>query len=184
MHDGKIREKPESGEECRAYLASYAASPACTVRANYPAPGTTGEHFGGQMGHMVTLAVVETTSHAPTHGWLCAWWRLTHLHVTVVQVTSVVVTNTITGHRVHGTDIARQHFRPIPDDVVDKLIAKGDIMYCCGGFMIDDPLLFPYLGEREGDEDSIIGMPLALLRDLISRAEAAAAEAAAGAQAQ
>lgn len=97
-----------------------------------------------------------------------------------LQVTSVVVTNTATGHRVQGTDIARQHFHPIPEDVVTQLIAKGDVMYCCGGFMIDDPLLAPYLGEREGAEDSIIGMPLALLRDLIAQSEAAAAAGAAG----
>ena len=81
----------------------------------------------------------------------------------------------MTGQRVHGTDIARQHFHPVPADVVAQLIAKGDIMYCCGGFMIDDPLLQPYLGEREGSEDSIIGMPLNLLRDLIAQAEAAVA---------
>ena len=64
-------------------------------------------------------------------------------------------------------DIAKQYFKPVPKEIVDKLIEKGDIMYCAGGFMIDDPLIHPYLDRREGTEDSIIGMPLALLKRLI-----------------
>ncbi|KAJ3050109.1 hypothetical protein HK097_008914 [Rhizophlyctis rosea] len=83
---------------------------------------------------------------------------------------AVIVTNTKTGKRVEGVDVARQHFHPIPDNIISQLIAKGDVMYCCGGFMIDDPLLFPYLAQREGDEDSIIGMPIKLLLRLLNEA--------------
>ncbi|KAI8586736.1 inosine triphosphate pyrophosphatase-like protein [Geranomyces variabilis] len=84
---------------------------------------------------------------------------------------ALVVVNTVTGKTVEGIDVARQHFKPIPTEVIDALIAKGDIMYCSGGFMIDDPIMFPYLGPREGDEDSIIGMPLKLLTRLLAEAE-------------
>ncbi|KAJ3296904.1 hypothetical protein HK104_001055 [Borealophlyctis nickersoniae] len=83
---------------------------------------------------------------------------------------AIVVTNTKTGKRVEGVDIARQHFSPIPEHIIDELIAKGDVMHCCGGFMIDDPLLEPYLKYREGDEDSIIGMPIQLLKKLLAEA--------------
>ncbi|KAI8913861.1 inosine triphosphate pyrophosphatase-like protein [Powellomyces hirtus] len=82
---------------------------------------------------------------------------------------AVVVTNTSTGAVAEGVDVARQHFLPLPAHIIDALIAKRDVMYCAGGFMIDDPIMFPYLGAREGDEDSIIGMPLVLLKRLIEQ---------------
>ncbi|KAJ3008371.1 hypothetical protein HKX48_008565 [Thoreauomyces humboldtii] len=140
-YNGGVREKPKSRDECRAYLRSYATQP------------------------------------AETHS-------------------AIVVTNMGTGKRVEGIDIARQHFIEIPDSVVDELIAKGDVMYCSGGFMIDDrkmeltvsfssltgfalievplvhpALLHPYLTKREGDEDSIIGMPMQLLYRLLREVE-------------
>lgn len=35
-------------------------------------------------------------------------------------------------------DIAKQYFKPIPEEVMNQLIEKGDVMHCAGGFMIDD----------------------------------------------
>lgn len=71
-----------------------------------------------------------------------------------MTVTSLVVTNKKAGKRVEVVDIARQYFDPIPEDVIDALIAKGDVLYSAGGFTVEDPLLAPYLGTREGTEDS------------------------------
>lgn len=51
-------------------------------------------------------------------------------------------------------DVAKQHFDPIPEDVIDALIAKGDVLHSAGGFTVEDPLLAPFLGERIGTEDS------------------------------
>ncbi len=116
-YQGRIREKPESEEECRRYLKSYETEPACTV-------------------------------------------------------TAVVVTNTASGKQVSGVDVAKQWFHAIPDDTVTRVIAKGDIMYCCGGFMVDEPDFAPYLHTREGTEDSIIGLPLQLTLKLIEDAQA------------
>lgn len=67
--------------------------------------------------------------------------------------------------------MARQFFSPIPDDIVSVLIEKGDVMSCAGGFMIDDELVLPFLGKRDGDEDSIIGMPLKLVARLLKEAD-------------
>ena len=67
-------------------------------------------------------------------------------------------------------DIAKQHFKPIPEDVVTQVLAKGDIFYCCGGFMIDEPLFEPYLGERVGSADSIMGLPVDLTLKLLEQA--------------
>eukprot|EP00274_Cyanoptyche_gloeocystis_P006204 CAMPEP_0196651602 /NCGR_PEP_ID=MMETSP1086-20130531/631_1 /TAXON_ID=77921 /ORGANISM="Cyanoptyche gloeocystis , Strain SAG4.97" /LENGTH=182 /DNA_ID=CAMNT_0041981693 /DNA_START=205 /DNA_END=753 /DNA_ORIENTATION=+ len=113
--DGQIREKPETPEQARSYLASYSMHPAQTV-------------------------------------------------------TSVCVVNVRTAKFFEGTDIAIQHFRPIPDDVIDALIAKGDIFNCSGSFAVEDPLLEPYVGEREGSIQSIRGLPIHLVKTLLSQA--------------
>ena len=86
-------------------------------------------------------------------------------------VTAVVVSNSTTGKRVFGVDVARQWFTAIPEDVVAAVIAKGEIMQCAGGFMIDDAAFAAYLGAREGSEDSIIGMPLALTMALVQQVQ-------------
>ncbi|KAI9199392.1 inosine triphosphate pyrophosphatase-like protein [Polychytrium aggregatum] len=82
---------------------------------------------------------------------------------------SVVVVNTATKQRAEGVDIAKQYFHPVPDAVIEQLIEKGDVMYCCGGFLIDDDLIVPYLAERVGETDSIIGLPLQLLASLVAK---------------
>lgn len=84
-------------------------------------------------------------------------------------VGATIVVNSLTGKSAEAVDVARQNFLRIPVAVIDSIIAQGKVYDCCGGFMIDDPLLKPYLGAREGDEDSIIGLSLRVLRSLISQ---------------
>ncbi|KAJ3191970.1 hypothetical protein HK101_007218 [Irineochytrium annulatum] len=79
----------------------------------------------------------------------------------------MVVVNLATGKRAEAIDVAKQHFNAVPASVIDKLIAQGTVYHCCGGFMIDDPLLVPCCGETVGDQDSIIGLSLRLLSKLI-----------------
>ncbi|KAJ3067558.1 hypothetical protein HDU98_009225 [Podochytrium sp. JEL0797] len=71
----------------------------------------------------------------------------------------VVVINTKTGKQARVVDMAKQHFKHIPDSVIDAMIAAGRVFECCGGFTIEDPLLVPYVGETEGVDggaDSIV----------------------------
>ncbi|KAI8854446.1 inosine triphosphate pyrophosphatase-like protein [Chytridium lagenaria] len=82
----------------------------------------------------------------------------------------MIVVNLKTKKIVEGVDVAKQHFTFIPEEVIDKLIVQGSVYHCCGAFMIDDPLLMPYLALREGDEDSIIGLSKKLLAQLIHEA--------------
>ena len=84
-------------------------------------------------------------------------------------VSAVVVTNTRTGKQAHRIDIASQVFLPIPEDIISQVIAKGDVLECAGGFMIDEPLLQPYLGERRGTAESIMGLPVHVLSDLFEQ---------------
>ena len=50
----------------------------------------------------------------------------------------LVVYNTVNSKRCFGTDVAFQHFKTIPDEIIEALVDKGLVMECCGGFMIDD----------------------------------------------
>eukprot|EP00158_Paraphelidium_tribonemae_P001344 Partr_v1_DN24280_c0_g1_i1_m36988 putative MAF-like protein len=103
----------------------------------------------------------------PTSEQECRQYLKSYETSPAVTVSGVMITSTQTGKSVKGVDVAKQYFKAIPDEVVDQLLKQGDIMYCAGGFMIDHPLIHPYLLKREGDEDSIIGMPMRLLKDLL-----------------
>jgi len=80
---------------------------------------------------------------------------------------SVMVTNTVTGKSVKGTDIAAAHFDPIPDEVIEQLSRDPDILNSAGAFVTEHPLLDPYLKKFEGTKDSVMGLPKALTQKLI-----------------
>ena len=84
-----------------------------------------------------------------------------------VAYTGICVMNTKSGKIAQDVDIATQHWKPIPSDVIEEAIKQGDVMHCAGGFMIDSPIFEPFLGSREGDESTIIGMSLPLFQRLI-----------------
>jgi len=46
----------------------------------------------------------------------------------------------------------------MPDDVIDRLIAEGDVMWCAGGLMIEHPLVTPYITEIQGSQESVMGL--------------------------
>lgn len=89
-------------------------------------------------------------------------------------VASVVVTETATGRQLADVDVVAVRFRPIPPEVQDRAIARGDIMRCCGAFATDDQDLTPYLegitGEGTAEENaaSVIGLPSRLVKRLLA----------------
>jgi septum formation protein len=86
-------------------------------------------------------------------------------------VTALVVVNTKTGKRVAGVDIVNIYFNPIPESVIEELIAEGEIFTCAGGFQVEakDGNLSPYIKFIDGAIDSVKGIPLKLLKKLIKR---------------
>lgn len=82
--------------------------------------------------------------------------------------TSVVVINTGNGKRAEGVDIAKAYFKEIPDEVIDKFIEEGNALSLAGGFTVNNPILMPYIDKIEGDEDSIIGLPMKLVKKLLT----------------
>ena len=82
-------------------------------------------------------------------------------------VGSAVLTNTDSGKRVEGTDTATIHLKPIPEDIVQKLIDEGEVFYCAGGLMIEHPMIQPYIDRIEGTLDSIMGLSKSLVLELL-----------------
>ena len=64
----------------------------------------------------------------------------------------------------------RDSFEEIPDLVCEALLDKGDVMSSAGSFVVEDPLIAPFLGSREGELSSIRGLPGALTRRLLMSA--------------
>jgi septum formation protein len=90
-------------------------------------------------------------------------------------VTAVVVTHTTTGVRQQGIDRATVWFRRIPEEVIDQVIARGEVFAHAGGFSITDPLLEAYIERVDGTVESVIGLPTALTRQLLRAAKASPA---------
>lgn len=92
--------------------------------------------------------------------------RLAHLEPSAT-VTAVCVVNTATGQEASGVDIARIWMKPIPDELAERLICKGDVLTCAGGLEISAPEIQPYIERIEGELESVIGLPKALTLRLI-----------------
>jgi septum formation protein len=86
-------------------------------------------------------------------------------------VTAVVVTNTATGRRAEGIDVARVVFREIPNDVIDGFLRSADVFRHAGGFSIEDPLLKDYIARIEGEPESVKGLPKALTKRLLQEVQ-------------
>jgi len=82
-------------------------------------------------------------------------------------VTAVMAVNTATGKTASGVDVANIWFDPVPEDIVDKIICKGDVYTCAGAIETTDPVIRPYVRRIDGDIDSVIGLPKKLTRKLI-----------------
>ena len=90
---------------------------------------------------------------------------MAHLH-SCSTVGSIVLTEISTGRRVYGVDVATIAFNPIPDDIIDKLIEEGEVMYCAGALMIENPIIQPYISRIDGKLDSVMGLSTQLLGEL------------------
>lgn len=85
----------------------------------------------------------------------------------VYTVTAVVVHDCMTGQRQSAVDHAKLKLRPLPSDVIDGLVAKGDVLHSAGGITVEDELVVPFHEDIEGELVSILGLPVTLLRRLM-----------------
>ena len=81
---------------------------------------------------------------------------------------SVVITSLPSGKQVTGVDVCRITFNEIPKAVQEIVVAKGETLQCCGGFVIEDSDLSPFIKSIDGDIDSVQGMPINLTKKLLA----------------
>lgn len=80
-------------------------------------------------------------------------------------VSGMVLTNITSLKRVSGVRSTIVHFGDIPDPIIEELVAKGDIMHCAGGLMVEHPLLQPYI-TLQGEQECATGLSIDLLKSL------------------
>ncbi len=86
-------------------------------------------------------------------------------------VNAVVVTNTQTGVQLGKNDENTVYFRNFPDDVIEQLIAQGNIFSQAGAFSLEDPLIAPYIERIVGTLDSVEGLPKELTERLMKEVQ-------------
>lgn len=84
-------------------------------------------------------------------------------------VNGIVVTNTKTGKRAEAVEISKVYFQPIPEKVIEDFIATGVPFECAGGFRTRHLLISPYVKKIEGTMDSLMGLPLKFVEQLIEK---------------
>lgn len=82
-------------------------------------------------------------------------------------VTAVVVTNTKANSQMAIIDRAEVRFRPIAKKAVERAIARGTILQCCGAFDLDDPDLKPYVAGVRGERTSVVGLPIPIVKSML-----------------
>ncbi len=85
-------------------------------------------------------------------------------------VGALAVTNLATGAAFAALDLAEVFFRPIPEEVVEQLVADGDCLRCAGGLMVEHPLVAPYVERIQGGMDSVMGLGMDVATRLLLQA--------------
>jgi septum formation protein len=85
-------------------------------------------------------------------------------------VSSIVVTDLVSGLRWDGVAEAEVHFRRMPNDVIDDLIDKGGSMESAGGLRIEHPAVERYTDYILGEKSTIMGFSTSLCAEILSKA--------------
>ena len=84
-------------------------------------------------------------------------------------INTVVVTDTASGRKIEASDNAKIYFKKIPDNIIEQLITEANVFKQAGGFSIWDPLVKPYIQRIEGEEESIMGLPAKITKELLAK---------------
>lgn len=87
----------------------------------------------------------------------------------VSVISALVVINTETGAREHGTDICHVRFNPISPSAIESFVESEDVLSVAGALRIESQTLKPFISRVSGSMDSIRGMPLELLKKLLDK---------------
>lgn len=79
----------------------------------------------------------------------------------VSTVSAVVATHYPSERQACDVDVAHVFWNEIPQDAVDRVVARREIFSSAGGFRIEDPDLNMLLRDIDGSLDSVVGLPVA-----------------------
>ena len=68
---------------------------------------------------------------------------------------------------VSTTDINTVYFNEISEEVITKVISRGDSMHCSGGFVVEDEDLSRCVNRIDGSVEGVMGLDTELLHDLL-----------------
>ena len=91
----------------------------------------------------------------------------TYFKAPVFMVNGLCVTNTRTGRQACGNESTEIIFKEIPEGVIEKIIEREIVCSWAGAFLVDDPLIKPYIDSIKGVEGGSKGLPKPLLEKLI-----------------
>ena len=58
-------------------------------------------------------------------------------------------------------------FGDIPNNIIDQIISKGEVMWCAGGFQVEEQLFQPYILKIDGEITSVRGLSIPIVKKLI-----------------
>lgn len=86
-------------------------------------------------------------------------------------INGIVVTNTGNGKRAVGVERGKIFFKPMPDDLIEKMSRHPDFLNAAGGFISEYEIMAPYVNKREGESGSEWGLPAELTKKLLRQVE-------------
>lgn len=84
-------------------------------------------------------------------------------------VSAIAVINIENGKQEEGLDIAKVYFKTVPEEVVAEYIASGEPFSNAGAFALEHDIIKPFIDRIEGTLDSIQGLPIKLMEELMSK---------------
>lgn len=85
-------------------------------------------------------------------------------------LSAIVVINTKTGKKYEGVDRAQVFFKKFSNAMIENFIKNGEPLTRAGGFGAKHPIMKPYVDRIKGTEESVSGIPLHLLKKLLTEA--------------
>lgn len=85
----------------------------------------------------------------------------------VSTVSAIVVTHLPSGVQESGVDIATVYWKNIPEEVVARVVERGEVLQSAGGFKVEDPDLNPLVKGIDRPVDSVMGFPVDLVKKLM-----------------
>lgn len=85
----------------------------------------------------------------------------------LLSYVGVCVTDVATKKRVEGVDVVTVSFHPLTPEEIEEVMRDEALLHCAGGFKLEHPLFTQKLKTIDGEHESVEGLPVALVRQLV-----------------